>query len=236
MDILQLYRGQDSHIGELEFHGPTLDEICNYGQLRFISMVSHICSIPTDYMSELDAKGIRYEDLDEYDFFVTSLWTSLSHEKVSIIFPNWYPENMDLGQRQKEFVRWDQKTNFVFDRQLYKEMTNTLRKFCSLKYAPRIAGNELTREKMIEIDRIKKRKKANQKGDDEYLLPLISSMVNCSEFKYNHAEVWQMPFFAFMDSVKRVQLNRTAKAMTTGGYFGVNLSEVSEYTDWMRSL
>ncbi len=236
MDVLQLYRGRDGYIGPLVFHGPTLGEICDYGQIKFISLVSHICSIPTDYMSELEDKGIRYEDIDEYEFFLTSLWPSLSSNSVSIVFPDWEPEKMVLGQRKDELVRWNQETNFVFDKQLYKEMTDTLRKFCGLKYAPRIAGNELTREKMIEIDRIKKRKKASSKKEDEYLFPLISAMVNCSEFKYNHEEVWNMPYFAFMDAVKRVQANRTAKAMTTGGYFGVKLSDVSEYTDWMRSL
>jgi len=45
-----------------------------------------------------------------------------------------------------------------------------------------------------------------------------------------------MPFFAFMDSVRRIQAVKVAHEMSTGGYFGLKLSEVKEYLDWMRDL
>lgn len=235
MDKLQLYRGNDEHIGPFTFHCPTLNEIVDYGELSFFSLAYHLCSIPTDYMSELEDQGIKYEDVDEYEFFLVSLWGTISNDDVSIILPDFKPEDMVLAQREDQLVRWDESSNYVFDKSTYKELTTALRDLCGFKYAPKIAGNALTREKLIEIDRIKK-KKSNKNTNESTLFPLISSMVNCADFKYNHRDVWDMPFFAFMDSVKRVQAVRTAHEMCTGGYFGVKLADVKQYTNWMRSL
>ncbi len=44
-----------------------------------------------------------------------------------------------------------------------------------------------------------------QKPFQSLLLPLISSLTNCPEFKYRWDDVWTLPIGVFMDSVERVQ-------------------------------
>lgn len=238
MDNLALYRGKNDFIENLEFRSPTLNDICDFGEHKFFSVASLICATPYDFMVELDADGIRYEDVSEYNFFITSLFNAFSSEDIQILFPNLFPERMQLLAKDdtNELVRVDFENDIIIDGKVYLQMVALIRKMCGFKHEPKFAGDELTRKKMIEIARIRKKRAKTKTNNESTLLPLISSMVNCADFKYNHKDVWDMPFFAFMDSVRRVQAVRTANQMTTGGYFGIQLSDVKDYIDWMRPL
>ncbi|HAH70473.1 MAG TPA: hypothetical protein DCL74_01650, partial [Succinivibrionaceae bacterium] len=123
----------------------------------------------------------------------------------------------------------------AIDQTVYQELVSTLRKIFGFKYNPKIAATPLTRKMMIREARECRKILANKKPKST-LMPLVSTMVNIADFKYTHDEVWDMPFFAFMDSVKRVQAVRMAAAMYTGGYFGLKLSDVKEYLDYARPL
>lgn len=237
IDKLQYYRGNDVKIDDLILRCPTLGEVCDYGDNRFLSMAHHFCAIPTDYMDELDAAGIRYEDLDEYEFFITNIFPSLADMNIGILFPNLNITQMQLVENTetKEILQVDWSTGFQFNKETYNKLIPTLRNIFGFEYAPKIAGTALTREKMIEAARQQKLM-AKNKSHESFLLPLISALINTAEFKYNHREVWGMPFFAFMDSVRRIQAVKVAHEMSTGGYFGLKLSEVKEYLDWMRDL
>lgn len=238
MDELSLYRGHDGMIGNVAFHSPTLGDICDYGEHPFFSVAGLICSTPYDFMVELHDDGIRYEDVEEYSFFITSIFSSLSGQNLQILFPNVYPDKMELSVKEgtNELIRIDPSTGVMIDGKTYLQIVSLLRKMCGFKREVKFAGDEYTREKMIEYARIKKKRAKDKPKKESTLLPLISAMVNCADFKYNHHDVWDMPFYAFMDSVKRIQVVRAANQMYTGGYFGIQLSEVKQYLDWMRPL
>lgn len=236
MDKLKLYRGYDDQLGHLQIHSPTLGEICDYGEDLFFNLAYQFCAIPTDYMLELEEQGIRYEDLDEYSFFINILFEFIDAYDVSILFPNLDMSSMELGiDKSGNVIRYNFLTGEQFDENDYKQVTAYLREMFGFKYQPRFAATELTRTKMLEVERLKRIQNA-KKESSSYLLPLVSAMVNCADFKYSHKDVWDMPFFAFMDSVKRVQAVRTANQMFTGGYFGLKLSDVKEHLNWVRPL
>lgn len=237
IDELKLYRGENDYIGEIEFHPPTLREVVDFGETDFFAMVYQFCATPYDFMSELDDQGIRYEDIDEYIFFIVNLFESFNEKNTKLIFPNLNVSKMVLYQKTNtgEILRVDPDTGLYIDQTVYQELTSTLRKIFGFKYEPKVAATPLTRKMMIRAARERRAMLATQKQKST-LMPLVSTMVNISDFKYTHKEVWDMSFFAFMDSVKRVQAIRMATAMYTGGYFGLKLSEVKEYLDYARPL
>ena len=237
MDQLNLYRYGYTNIGKVILRAPTLDEICNYGESDFWVLADYICAIPTDYMLELDKQGIRYEDVPEYDFFIDSILPNLDSDTCNILLPNVHPEQMQyqIFEDCSDKIVVDIKEQVVIDKNTYVQLTRTIRKLFGLQYKPMFAQNDFTRKKLFELSK-KRRKKAKSKPNESVLLPLVSSMVNCSDFKYNYEEVWNMNFYAFMDSVKRVNAVRSANQMYTGGYFGLSLKDVKEYLDWMRPL
>lgn len=237
MDELKIYRGENDYIGKIEFHPPTLREVVDFGEADFFAMVYQFCAIPYDFMAELDDQGIRYEDIDEYIFFIVNLFESFDEENTKLIFPNLNVGNMSLYQKTDtgEILRVDSETGLAIDQTVYQELASTLRKIFGFKYNPKIAATPLTRKMMIREARERRAMLANKKSKST-LMPLVSTMVNIADFKYTHDEVWDMPFFAFMDSVKRVQAVRMAAAMYTGGYFGLKLSDVKKYLDYARPL
>lgn len=237
VDLLELYRHGESNINSVILRSPTLNEICDYGEVNFFSMAAFICAIPTDYMVELTDRGIRYEDVSEYDFFIEDILPKLSYDLCHIILPNIHPEQMKyapIGDGSGRIVV-DFEEKVILDQDTYIQVTRAIRKMFGFKYRPKFAQNELTRQKLIEVARRKRDKQQNQ-PNESVLLPLISAMVNCSDFKYNHEQVWNMSFYAFMDSVKRVNAVRSANQMSTGGFFGIKLADVQEHLDWMRPL
>ena len=70
------------------------------------------------------------------------------------------------------------------------------------------------------------------------LSPLISSLINCEQFKYDHTTVWDLNIYQFMDSVKRIQKLKSYNQIMQGVYAGTvdskNLS--SDTVNWMGAL
>lgn len=61
----------------------------------------------------------------------------------------------------------------------------------------------------------------NKKSDDEsQYAPLILSIVNCSEFKYDFESVFSLPIYTFMESIKQVQKMISYKNLMMGIYTG----------------
>ena len=74
--------------------------------------------------------------------------------------------------------------------------------------------------------------------NSSFLLPLISSLTNCAEFKYRHDDVWTLPIGAFMDSVRRIQKRVNYDNLMHGVYSGcVEVKKIKkEEFNWMGEL
>ena len=73
-----------------------------------------------------------------------------------------------------------------------------------LKKNLEVAGNKYTKQILIDEARLLQERNKD-KPYQSNLVPLISAMVNSAEFKYNHSNVYDLPIYVFMDSVKRIQ-------------------------------
>ena len=77
-----------------------------------------------------------------------------------------------------------------------------------------------------------------QKPFQSLLLPLISSLTNCPEFKYRWDDVWTLPIGVFMDSVERVQKHKSYNFVMQGIYSGcVDMKKLDKKElHWMGDL
>ncbi len=124
------------------------------------------------------------------------------------------------------------------DKNVYNIITDYLRQAHSISKDERIPANETTKMVLIEDDREEQERNKNKPFRSQ-LKNLVSAMINCEGFKYNHTEVWDMKINAFMDSVKRISKMKNAELLLQSGYsgFGVNLKEVSnKQLDWLGEL
>jgi hypothetical protein len=89
------------------------------------------------------------------------------------------------------------------------------------------------------IDKARKMQMRQQnKKFESVMVPLVSSMVNCEQFKYNHKEVWDLPLYSFMDSVRRIQKIKNCDHLVQGIYAGnVDGKKISsDSLNWLGAL
>lgn len=220
-DELQLFRGHDYKVNDyITVHHPRLGEICDFGEQKYYNMVSSLCSTPFDYKALLFDSGIDYEAVDEFDFFIT-MWSNLNQEDASLLFPDLNVELFKPAKNEEsgEVVLFNQLDGSVIDFVAYNLITDFLRKINGFKKSTDRAANAITKQILIEEDK----KYIERNKDKPYkstLVPLISSMTNCEQFKYNHETVWELPIYTFMDSVSRIQKIKNYDQVMQGVFSG----------------
>ena len=126
----------------------------------------------------------------------------------------------------------------IIDEFTYNVIVDYLRAVHNIVKDEKRPANETTKMILIEDER-EEQKLNKMKEYHSQLLNLISSMINCEGFKYNHSNVWDMKINAFMDSVKRINKIKNADLLLQSGYsgFGINLKEVDKkQLDWLGEL
>lgn len=185
IDQLKLFRGEGYKINDkILIRQPTLEEIVDFGEQRYFGLVRTICSTPADRKVEIwDKLHVFWEKIDEYDLFI-SLFQTLQKSEVSILFGDVDFTTFKLGtQTGLPDLVLKNKDRVVIDRAIHKLMTDYLRQIHKLKKNVDTGFNDATRKIMIEDDRDEMALQM-QKPFQSLLLPLISSLTNCPEFKY----------------------------------------------------
>ena len=185
IDQLKLFRGEGYKINDkILIRQPTLEEIVDFGEQRYFGLVRTICSTPADRKVEIwDKLHVFWEKIDEYDLFI-SLFQTLQKSEVSILFGDMDFTTFKLGtQTGLPDLVLKNKDQVVIDRAIHKLMTDYLRQIHKLKKNVDTGFNDATRKIMIEDDRDEMALQM-QKPFQSLLLPLISSLTNCPEFKY----------------------------------------------------
>lgn len=86
-DELRIYRGKDFVVQKhIRLHQPTLNEICEYGECEYYSMLYQLTSTPQSMKFQLWNIGIDYTSITPYQLFYNVLYKLYPQEKTSIIF------------------------------------------------------------------------------------------------------------------------------------------------------
>ena len=240
IDELKLLKGSDYIINEdIQIRLPRLSEITEYGEQRYYNMVSAMCATPSDYKSILmDNFNIDYEMVGDFEFFIM-MWGSIREDDISILFPNINAVDYKpaVNQDTDVLALIDEKSGRKIDEVSYLIMVEYLRKLHGFEKKIDKAGNEATKKYLINKAR-KELQRNNKSKWTSILSPLISSMINCEQFKYEHTTVWDLNIYQFMDSVKRIQKLKSYNQIMQGVYAGTvdskNLS--SDTINWMGAL
>ena len=86
-DELKIYRGEDFVVSEyIRLHQPTLDEICDYGEQEYYTMIYNFTATPQFLKVQLWDIGVDYTEITPYELFYKVLYKMYPQEKTSIIF------------------------------------------------------------------------------------------------------------------------------------------------------
>ena len=240
-DELQIYRGRDYTLAPgITIHQPTLDEICDYGECAYWSMIYTLTSTGADLKFQLDDMGIDYTQISDFQLFYSLLAPSCDQSKTYIITGDLDFTNCPLMQNKssEEIVMYDAAQGILIDQQTYLKFAQILRNIHGLKRNAQLPANEATKRILIE-DAREEYERGKDKPYISQLKNLVSAMINCPGFKYDHSQVWNMKINAFLDSVKRISKIKNADLLLQSGYsgFGINLKEIPDkQLNWMGEL
>lgn len=246
-DELKIYRGEDFFVSDgITIHQLTLGEICDYGEQEYFKMIQYLTSTPQSMKVQLWNMGIDYTTITPWELFYNILYKIYPKEKTSVLFGDLDLTSFQLMQRKDDnsiflyqSIECDNGVKeIIIDEYIYCTIADYLRVSHSIHKDERLPGNESTKMILIEDDREQMEQNKNKEYHSQ-LKNLISAMINCEGFKYNHNNIWNMKIGAFMDSVKRITKIKNSDLLLQSGYsgFGVNLKEISnKQLDWMGEL
>lgn len=242
-DELKIYRGEDYIISKyIKIHQPSLADICEYGEQEYYSMISHFTATPQSMKVQLWDIGIDYTQITPFALFYNVLYKTYPREKTSILFGDLDFTLFKAGCRHDNgeplLFQTIADEMVVIDEYTYNMITDYLRQVHIINKDERLPANEATKKILIEDDREELERSKNKEYHSQ-LKNLISSMINCEGFKYNHSQVWDMKINAFMDSVQRVSKIKNAALLLQSGYsgFGINLKDIdAKQLDWLGDL
>jgi hypothetical protein len=186
-------------------------------------------------MVQLFDSGMDYEKTDEFDLFM-NIVTKIQKDESQILFQDIDFCKMNFAQNKETgaIVLYDPERQIVIDRVIFELITAYVRKIHNLQKNCEHGGNQWTNQVLIEEAR-KRQKASASKPYESVLAPYISSLVNYEGFKYDHFSVWNLPVFAFWDSVRRIQKIKKADYTMMGLYSGrLESTSVSKKDyDWL---
>ena len=102
-DELKIYRGEDFVVSKhIVLHQPTLNEICDYGERDYYSMIYNFTATPQSLKVQLWDMGIDYTEITPYQLFYQLLYRMYPQEKTSIIFGDLDFSRFQVMQRKDD--------------------------------------------------------------------------------------------------------------------------------------
>ena len=220
LDPIRLYRGADLPLTDkITLRQPTLGDVVDLGEERYFNVVQMLTAIPSDMKAPLWDVGIDWTEFSDLEMFAV-MTANLPPDETRIFLGALDLRCFRLLKRQDgEIILVDTERDIVIDKYVHKQMLDFFCQIHNLKKKPEYAGNQYTKKVLIDEDR--KRIEA-QKGKpfQSQLIPIISTLVNSPGFKYTNETVWDMKYYAFMDSVVRYQVTNSVEHLTSAYYNG----------------
>ena len=214
----------------LTVQNPTLRDITNFGEAKYLDLVSLIVGRPYDFMVQLDDEGINYMDVDDFEFFAVNL-SNIPQEFTSIFFGDVDFTSFEFGENAEndELIFFQSDKKIVIDRLVFAQITKYMREMNVISDEIEFkAGNERMRKSLLDRTR-RKLKKVAGKAFESQFSNLISFAVNHEGFKYDYNTVLDLHVSQFYDAYYRLNKIENYRQTMTGVYAGtVNFEKLDK--------
>lgn len=223
-----LYKKGDVYINsKVKVYVPTVGQVID-NEESYYSLVSLITAMPIDLMVMLDDAGIDFTTINEYDLFLI-IFSQIRQIDTSLIFGDMDLSGfiIDINKENDMPILYDPSNDIVIDRGIYEQITSLIRKINNIKKNIRKPGNEDGKKYMLEKAR-KKMQRLSKRGFSSSLEPLIISMVNTEQYKYDFERTRELSIYQFNESVRQVIKKVDYDNRMHGVYAGtVNIKDLS---------
>lgn len=226
-DESYLIRGKDFKVDEnLIIRNPTIDEILDFKESNYFSLISSFIADPFDYKVQLWDTGIDFEILDGFEFFY-SMIRNIGPDMSSILFSDLDFTKFEMYINTSNGDKFISDGTVIIDRLAKDVITDFIRKINHIPIKePEIYLNKYIKERQLKLarDRQKaeerRRKEDNNSLNKSELVGYISALVNCAECSYNYNTIMDLHISQFYDCLKRIQKIKNANELTIGYYSG----------------
>lgn len=159
MDKLLIYLGENLKINDqITIYQPSILDIAKYGENHYFNVVYKICSIPSDYKSELWDLGYNYSKLDDFDLFIL-LTRDIGVEDTCLLLGDTISlKDMAplVDPETHNIMLYDENTELIITRDIYIEMISFIREMHNIHPKRERAANKETLQLLVDEDRRKK--------------------------------------------------------------------------------
>lgn len=247
-DPLRMYFGEPfvisvEGLNDIVISEPTIGDILDYGEKEFYTMLNPFITNPTSNRVGLWDMGIDWNKISDYELFIMSV-KGLQQSKTKLLFGDLDFQKFEMYKSKEEsedekvsIVLYNFEQNVKIDEQIFNTISNYLRTMFGIFPKVEKAKGKTTKEWIIMEDR-EKLEKAKNEPVGSGLLPMVSGCLNHPGFKYKKNELKQVHIMEFMDSVKRLQIYESTRALLTGRFSGmIDTSKIdSKEFDFMRDI
>ena len=166
-DELKIYRGEDFVVSKhIHIHQPTLNEICDYGERDYYSMIYNLTATPQSLKVQLWDIAIDYTEITPYEIFYQKLYKFFPQEKTSIIFGDLDFTKFQVMQRKDdESILLYQEINgesVIIDEYTYNMIVNYICKVHFIERDFKVPANNSTKMVLIEDARDEQNRNKNK--------------------------------------------------------------------------
>ena len=232
-----LYKDRIQIKEKLEIMIPTVGDVLE-NEEEYYTELSMLTAMPIDMMVQLDDIGIDFTTISDYDLFLILL-PGLKEKDTSLIFGD-----LDIGKFEHaediethSAVLLDRENDIVIDKPTQAKIATVLRKIHGLEKDNRRPGNDAAKRYMIDRARLKQNRLKNREKTSQ-IEPLIVSLVNTCEFKYDFEGTRELSIYQFNESVRQILHKIDYDNRMVGVYSGCidakNLSQ--EDLTWIKNI
>lgn len=244
IDRLRLYWGSPYQVNDrIIIKQPTIGNFVSEDGMEagIFGAASPFISNSTTYRLQLWEMEIDWNDVSDFQFFI--LFCKTMNKKYSDLLFN----DIDFTDFQpivkndtQEIVAYSPSQDIMIDEATYIKMATYMRfMFNSFPKEEFAKGKGTKRDIIFEEKMNRDRKQKEGKLEHEStLLPMISFALNHPGFKYKKHELEEVGIVEFMDSVARLQVYESTRALFSGIYSGMcDLRKVDkEEFNFMRDI
>ena len=240
-----MYFREDYFVKGIRIVQPTIGNILNMGESKFYYDLSPFLYNSTSIRVMLWDLPQRIDWCKVKDIEVFSMLKSMTdtdNSAIRLLFPDYRIEHMQLMQFQEkdsdkpQLCLYDSENDFILKESEYMEIAEYIRTLLNIHPKVEKAKGKTAKKWMIDEDRINMAQKEDK--NNSTLLPLVSACINHPGFKYKLQELRNVGIYEFMDSVQRLQIYESTRALLGGNYSGfADMSKVpKEQFNFMREL
>ncbi len=233
---LQVYFGDDYIINDrIIIHQPTIQDFINCGEENIYGVITPFISNTTGCRVQLWDMGIDWNKVSNQELFALMI-KNMNFKYSKIIFGDIDFSTFNLYEKtvgdSKILTLYSPVMNLEIDEEIMNKMCKYIQHvFHVFPPEEEFTSSKILKQELINNDKQKillQKKEQKEKGKQS-LLSMISFCLNHPGFKYKKNELREVCIAEFMDSVQRLQIYESTKALYGGMYSGMcDLSKVNK--------